>query len=198
MTVIILAELPRRSRAGGRGRGNWQRSLGSAPVSSQSWVSQSPVSVRRARRRCAVGEGELTWSAVVSGLFGKKEMRILMVGLDAAGKTTILYVSVGTRCAVRRRALTEPDSNHTRNSNWERLSPRFPPSVSPLSPPHPCARSVNVGAILAKRDLVIATHFFCSPRPHSRTTPLPPSPSRNATRVDAIFAPHEATITASP
>ena len=27
----------------------------------------------------------------VQGLFGKKEMRILMVGLDAAGKTTILY-----------------------------------------------------------------------------------------------------------
>ena len=26
-----------------------------------------------------------------AGLFGKKEMRILMVGLDAAGKTTILY-----------------------------------------------------------------------------------------------------------
>ncbi|RNA35488.1 ADP-ribosylation factor 1 [Brachionus plicatilis] len=26
-----------------------------------------------------------------SGLFGKKDMRILMVGLDAAGKTTILY-----------------------------------------------------------------------------------------------------------
>jgi len=26
-----------------------------------------------------------------SQLFGKKEMRILMVGLDAAGKTTILY-----------------------------------------------------------------------------------------------------------
>lgn len=24
-------------------------------------------------------------------VFGKKEMRILMVGLDAAGKTTILY-----------------------------------------------------------------------------------------------------------
>ena len=28
---------------------------------------------------------------VFAGLFGKKEMRILMVGLDAAGKTTILY-----------------------------------------------------------------------------------------------------------
>ena len=25
------------------------------------------------------------------GLFGKKEMRLLMVGLDAAGKTTLLY-----------------------------------------------------------------------------------------------------------
>uniref|UniRef100_A0A2P2HYT8 ADP-ribosylation factor n=1 Tax=Hirondellea gigas TaxID=1518452 RepID=A0A2P2HYT8_9CRUS len=33
----------------------------------------------------------LTLSAVFSRLFGKKQMRILMVGLDAAGKTTILY-----------------------------------------------------------------------------------------------------------
>ncbi len=30
-------------------------------------------------------------SKALSRLFGKKEMRILMVGLDAAGKTTILY-----------------------------------------------------------------------------------------------------------
>ena len=30
-------------------------------------------------------------ASVFKGLFGKKEMRILMVGLDAAGKTTILY-----------------------------------------------------------------------------------------------------------
>ena len=29
--------------------------------------------------------------SVFQKLFGKKEMRILMVGLDAAGKTTILY-----------------------------------------------------------------------------------------------------------
>ncbi|XP_062448005.1 ADP-ribosylation factor 5 isoform X1 [Rhea pennata] len=33
----------------------------------------------------------LTVSAVLSRIFGKKQMRILMVGLDAAGKTTILY-----------------------------------------------------------------------------------------------------------
>merc|ERR1712137_1443894 len=33
----------------------------------------------------------MTFSRVLERLFGKKEMRILMVGLDAAGKTTILY-----------------------------------------------------------------------------------------------------------
>ncbi|XP_076025267.1 ADP-ribosylation factor 4 [Genypterus blacodes] len=33
----------------------------------------------------------LTMSSVFARLFGKKQMRILMVGLDAAGKTTILY-----------------------------------------------------------------------------------------------------------
>ncbi|OMJ07430.1 ADP-ribosylation factor 1 [Smittium culicis] len=33
----------------------------------------------------------MTFSSLFANLFGKKEMRILMVGLDAAGKTTILY-----------------------------------------------------------------------------------------------------------
>jgi len=33
----------------------------------------------------------LSVSKLLSSLFGKREMRILMVGLDAAGKTTILY-----------------------------------------------------------------------------------------------------------
>jgi ADP-ribosylation factor protein 1 len=33
----------------------------------------------------------LTVSKLFDRLWGKKEMRILMVGLDAAGKTTILY-----------------------------------------------------------------------------------------------------------
>eukprot|EP00362_Geleiidae_sp_MMETSP1317_P001136 CAMPEP_0201281422 /NCGR_PEP_ID=MMETSP1317-20130820/2708_1 /ASSEMBLY_ACC=CAM_ASM_000770 /TAXON_ID=187299 /ORGANISM="Undescribed Undescribed, Strain Undescribed" /LENGTH=136 /DNA_ID=CAMNT_0047591173 /DNA_START=19 /DNA_END=425 /DNA_ORIENTATION=+ len=33
----------------------------------------------------------LSLSRLWARLFGKKEMRILMVGLDAAGKTTILY-----------------------------------------------------------------------------------------------------------
>ncbi|KAG1659672.1 ADP-ribosylation factor 4 [Nymphon striatum] len=33
----------------------------------------------------------LTMSSIFQRLFGQKQMRILMVGLDAAGKTTILY-----------------------------------------------------------------------------------------------------------
>lgn len=33
----------------------------------------------------------LSFTKLFSRLFAKKEMRILMVGLDAAGKTTILY-----------------------------------------------------------------------------------------------------------
>jgi len=33
----------------------------------------------------------LTFSSLFQRLFGKQQMRILMVGLDAAGKTTILY-----------------------------------------------------------------------------------------------------------
>lgn len=33
----------------------------------------------------------LTISSLFGRLFGKKQVRILMVGLDAAGKTTILY-----------------------------------------------------------------------------------------------------------
>ena len=37
-----------------------------------------------------VGMG-LSFSQLFQSLWGKKEMRILMVGLDAAGKTTILY-----------------------------------------------------------------------------------------------------------
>eukprot|EP00094_Tigriopus_californicus_P009673 TCALIF_09325-PB protein Name:"Similar to ARF1 ADP-ribosylation factor 1 (Locusta migratoria)" AED:0.54 eAED:0.54 QI:0/0.33/0/0.75/1/1/4/0/262 len=37
---------------------------------------------------CIMGN---VFASLFKGLFGKKEMRILMVGLDAAGKTTILY-----------------------------------------------------------------------------------------------------------
>ena len=33
----------------------------------------------------------LAFSRIWERMFGKQEMRILMVGLDAAGKTTILY-----------------------------------------------------------------------------------------------------------
>ena len=41
----------------------------------------------------------LAFSRIWERMFGKKEMRILMVGLDAAGKTTILYkLKLGEVC----------------------------------------------------------------------------------------------------
>ncbi|KAL9168257.1 hypothetical protein ABFS82_04G004100 [Erythranthe guttata] len=33
----------------------------------------------------------LSFTKLFNSLFGKKEVRIVMIGLDAAGKTTILY-----------------------------------------------------------------------------------------------------------
>ena len=58
----------------------------------------------------------LTFSKLFDKLWGKKEMRILMVGLDAAGKTTILYKlklgeivttipTIGQSCIVQPRSL---------------------------------------------------------------------------------------------
>uniref|UniRef100_J3L559 ADP-ribosylation factor n=1 Tax=Oryza brachyantha TaxID=4533 RepID=J3L559_ORYBR len=55
-------------------------------------LSDSDVAMASTRKRChAQGEMGLTFTKLFSRLFAKKEMRILMVGLDAAGKTTILY-----------------------------------------------------------------------------------------------------------
>merc|ERR1719342_715592 len=47
-------------------------------------------SLLQERTDTAVTMGNM-FASLFKGLFGKKEMRILMVGLDAAGKTTILY-----------------------------------------------------------------------------------------------------------
>ena len=67
------------------------------------WAAHGSRSVSSCTARCfatvfrgAVPLG-VTWygaclpQSVFKRLFSKKEMRILMVGLDAAGKTTILY-----------------------------------------------------------------------------------------------------------
>lgn len=52
--------------------------------------SLPPAACAAAQPRAGAAMG-LTISSLFSRLFGKKQMRILMVGLDAAGKTTILY-----------------------------------------------------------------------------------------------------------
>ncbi|CAL9184684.1 unnamed protein product, partial [Musa hybrid cultivar] len=56
--------------------------------SSSSSSSSSPRLLLGLGRKGTMG---LSFAKLFSRLFAKKEMRILMVGLDAAGKTTILY-----------------------------------------------------------------------------------------------------------
>ena len=57
----------------------------------------------------------LTFSKLFDRLWGKKEMRILMVGLDAAGKTTILYkLKLGE--IVTTTPTTGQYCNHTENA----------------------------------------------------------------------------------
>ncbi|KAK6740655.1 hypothetical protein RB195_008861 [Necator americanus] len=51
----------------------------------------SPGELQEMRWRCFEARMGNIFGNLFKGLFGKKEMRILMVGLDAAGKTTILY-----------------------------------------------------------------------------------------------------------
>uniref|UniRef100_A0A3B3BQJ3 ADP-ribosylation factor 5 n=2 Tax=Oryzias melastigma TaxID=30732 RepID=A0A3B3BQJ3_ORYME len=58
-------------------------------ISLQPHLNQRKHCIRRSGPcRAVMG---LTISSIFGRLFGKKQMRILMVGLDAAGKTTILY-----------------------------------------------------------------------------------------------------------
>merc|ERR1712153_79356 len=49
------------------------------------------IGAKREQSSPAVSTMGLTFTKLFNKLFSKKEMRILMVGLDAAGKTTILY-----------------------------------------------------------------------------------------------------------
>jgi ADP-ribosylation factor 1/2 len=52
------------------------------------WLVHCVLVVSSTKQPAAMG---LAFSRLWERMFGKKEMRILMVGLDAAGKTTILY-----------------------------------------------------------------------------------------------------------
>merc|ERR1711998_677846 len=63
-------------------------------------IQQSPRGARRSKPNFALRVNQsnhhtatmgMTISSLLGKLFGKQEVRILMVGLDAAGKTTILY-----------------------------------------------------------------------------------------------------------
>ena len=55
----------------------------------------------------------LAFSRIWERMFGKKEMRILMVGLDAAGKTTILYkLKLGEALSPRPSTRAPPNNLH--------------------------------------------------------------------------------------
>merc|ERR1711994_944421 len=64
--------------------------MGSAQLLITTVVSHSHHTQLRLFQITAVTMG-LTFSSLFKQLFGMRDMRILMVGLDAAGKTTILY-----------------------------------------------------------------------------------------------------------
>ena len=66
----------------------WQLILVAAGVLIDQWVLFSFLPVAQVTRAAKMGN---LFQTMFKGLFGKTEMRILMVGLDAAGKTTILY-----------------------------------------------------------------------------------------------------------
>ncbi|GJS75061.1 ADP-ribosylation factor 1 [Tanacetum coccineum] len=62
-----------------------------AQITRQSIVEQPLTSLNYIELSEAAKKMGLTFTKLFSALFAKREMRILMVGLDAAGKTTILY-----------------------------------------------------------------------------------------------------------
>ena len=59
-------------------------------VTNHSQISSRPLATLLESAHASLTMG-LAFSRIWDRMFGKKEMRILMVGLDAAGKTTILY-----------------------------------------------------------------------------------------------------------
>jgi hypothetical protein len=76
----------------------------------------------------------LLFSSLFSSLFGRREYRILILGLDNAGKTTILYrLQVRPPCRRRRRErrrLRAPGPSSCRE-HFCALQPPHPPGRGP-------------------------------------------------------------------
>jgi hypothetical protein len=88
----------------------------------------------------------LTFSRIWERMFGKKEMRILMVGLDAAGKTTILYkLKLGEVVTTIPTIGESARPRHVRGAPGPPPRPRAAPRLgrgcgeTPQSPPPRCA-----------------------------------------------------------
>jgi stage III sporulation protein SpoIIIAA len=74
----------------GEGKGRVSRLVAALSRLARSRSGSASRSISRSSPRGAAAMG-LTFTKLFQKLFSKREMRILMVGLDAAGKTTILY-----------------------------------------------------------------------------------------------------------
>ena len=61
----------------------------------------------------------LSFTKLFSRLFAKKEMRILMVGLDAAGKTTILYKLKLGEIVTTIPTIVMPSLSHMQTCCWD-------------------------------------------------------------------------------
>nr|POE71162.1 adp-ribosylation factor 2 [Quercus suber] len=98
MTVAVSPE-----KKEGSVKGGWYHAQSTISIRNTKWGCPSPSFSAGflLRKRCVFLCSEhhfhskykmgLSFTKLFSRLFAKKEMRILMVGLDAAGKTTILY-----------------------------------------------------------------------------------------------------------
>jgi GTPase SAR1 family protein len=100
----------------------------------------------------------ITFSKLFDRLWGRKEMRILMVGLDAAGKTTILYKlklgEIVTTIPTIGQSSSDSSLRHRHSSPF--LSPEIPPTAQIHTKARVLLTSVN--RRLQRRDRRVQEH----------------------------------------
>ena len=145
----------------------------------------------------------LAFSKLFSRMFGKKEMRILMVGLDAAGKTTILYkLKLGEVVTTIPTIGFNVETVEYKNISftvWDvggqdkvRRTGTGTAARTPHTPPHPSA---------GHEDPFLSSHEHTHARHHSLTTTYPHHTSPHHPHHHSSAAPtssHAVTATGTP
>ena len=128
-----------------------------------------PPPTRRRRRRPRLHIQGLWFSSLLS-LFGDKEARILVLGLDNAGKTTILCEweqGEGRRAAVGTRVLQQASGTLA----------CVAAGVQRLEPAAWQARGLQCGDTVARQFLLLCACIRCHMSSHGRTVVLPLLPA---------------------